>query len=186
MSLYVLNVILIKLLFAFAGTPTGDHGPPKYYPTPPANENSLFYIQRSSNTNAIVYDANVTPEGNLNQSDPVKIYWIRYSEDSTIEDLNYIQRKYAYGITAKANADQKNKYILEFVSYAKRHLYLMAKPSGKYTAYMTINGKLAELKRVWIQLNGGTFWFPTIDYVELTGKDPASQQMVVERFKPKR
>lgn len=186
MSLPLLHVLIFRLLFVFAGSTVGDPGPPKNYPIPPPNENSLFYVQRSSNTNAIVYDANVTRDGNLNETEPVKIYWLRYAEDSTTEDLNYIQRKYAYGINAKAMADQKNKYILQFVSYAKKHLYLMAKPNGKYAAYMNINGKLAELKRVWIQLNGGTFWFPTIEYVELVGKDPTTQQTVIERFKPKR
>ena len=156
------------------------------YPVPPSNDNSLFYVQRSNNTNTIVYDANIKKDGTLLEEEPVKVYWIRYGEDSAITELNYIQRKYAYGIVAHMMTDQKNKYVLQFVSYAKKSLYLMAKPNGKYAAYMTINGKPAELKKVWIQLNGGTFWFPTIEYIELIGKDPATQQNVTERFKPKR
>jgi hypothetical protein len=153
---------------------------------PRAIDNSLFYIQRSCNTNAIVYEANVGRDGIINDEEPVKIYWLRYSEDSTTADLNYIQRKYAYGVNAHKVADQKNRFVLQFVSYSKKNIYLMAKPNGKFAAYTNINGKLAELKRVWIQLNGGTFWLPTIEYVELFGKDPATQLPVSERFKPKR
>lgn len=186
MSLPVLHIFSFYLLSLITGAFHTEQASPKLYPTPPTNENSMFYIQRSNNTNAIVYEANVSREGVLNHEDPVKIYWIRYAQDSTTEDLNYIQRKYAYGINAKEMPDHKNRFVLQFVSYSKKSLYMMAKPNGKYAAYMTINGKLVELKKVWIQLDGGTFWFPTIQYVELTGKDPATQQTVTERFKPKR
>lgn len=179
----ILQLLLVKLFFAPSGETTTI---PKTYPTPPTNENSLFYIQRSNNTNAIVYETNLKKDGTINEEEPVKIYWLRYTSDSTMEDLNYIQRKYAYGINSHPIQDQKNKFVLQFVSYSKKNIYLMQKPNGKYAAYVTINGKPAELKHVWIQLNGGTFWFPTIEYVELTGKDPATQQTVSERFKPKR
>ena len=76
---------------------------------------------------------------------------------------------------------------MQFVSYDKKNFYLLPTSTPKkYAAYTTINGKLSELKKVFIMLNGGTFWFPTIEYVELTGKDPATQQIISERFVPKR
>ncbi len=157
----------------------------KVYPIPPVNENSLFYIQRSKNTNAIVYEANRMPDGKINTEDPVKIYWIRYSSDSTKEDLTLIQRKYAYGVNARSYNGLKNSFVIQFVAYKKRNIFLLPSSNGKrYSAYININGKLAELKKIFISTSGGSFWFPTIDYVEITGKDPGSQLMLVERFKP--
>jgi hypothetical protein len=158
---------------------------PKVYPVPPANENSLFYIQRTKNTNAIVYETNRGPDGKIIVDDPIKIFWIRYSSDSSTEDLSAIQRKYAYGVTSRSYNGQKNAFVIQFVAYKKKNIFLLPKDNGKkYVAYVNINGKLAELKRIFVATNGGTFWFPTIEYVELSGKDPASQQVIVERFKP--
>lgn len=157
----------------------------KVYPTPPVNENSLFYIQRSKNTNAIVYETNYLPDGKINALDPVKIYWIRYSSDSTTEDLTLIQRKYAYGINSRNYNGQKNAFVLNFVSYKKKSIFLLPIANGKrYAAFITINGRLVELKKIFISITGGTFWFPSIDYIELSGKDPSSQQTIVERIKP--
>ncbi|MFN8165723.1 MAG: DUF4833 domain-containing protein [Bacteroidia bacterium] len=158
----------------------------KSFPTPPANDNSLFYVQRSKNTNSIIYEVNRMPDGTPNPQEPVKIYWIRYASDSAIEDLSYIQSKYAYGLTSRPYGGQKNAYVLQFVSYSKKTLYLLPESNGKYGMFTNINGKLCELKKVFIMISGGSFWFPSIDYVELTGKDPASQMTVVERFVPKK
>jgi hypothetical protein len=166
----------------FAGT-----GAALMYPVPPDSENMLFYIQRSKNTNAIVYELNALPDGTPDPARPVNIYWIKYTSDSTTEALNYIQQKYAYGLNMRPYNGQKNSYVLQFVSYGKKNLYLLPASHGKkYAAFTSINGKLAELSRVFIQLDGGTFWFPTIEYIELTGRDPVSRQTVTERFQPKR
>lgn len=164
----------------------GASDPIKIYPVPPQNDHSLFYINRSNNTNAIMYEVNTNADGTLNSEQPVHVFWLRYSEDSTVAELNYIQRKYAYGVNSRPYGGKENSYVVQFVSYAKKSIFVMPKGGGKYGAYTSINGKLAELKKVWIELNGGTFWFPTIVYVELIGKDPVTQQIVTEKFKPKR
>jgi len=164
---------------------TSDAIATKMYPVPPVNENSLFYIQRSKNTNAIVYEVNKKPDGKINDLDPVKIYWIRYASDSTTDELTPIQRKYAYGVSARSYNGQKNSFVVQFLAYKKRNIFLLPTANGKhYSAFTSINGKLAELKKIFISTSGGSFWFPTIDYVELTGRDPSTQQIVVERFHP--
>ncbi len=44
-------------------------------------KNVLFYITRSMNTNAVVYEANLV-DGKLNTAEPVKVYWIMYAQDN--------------------------------------------------------------------------------------------------------
>jgi hypothetical protein len=179
---YVLTSLLSVLLSSPAAS---DVITPKVYPVPPVNDNSLFYIQRSKNTNAIVYEVNRDSLGRIVTEDPVKIYWIRYSSDSTMEELTYIQKKYAYGINSRSYNGQKNSFVLNFVSYKKRNIFLLPVNNGKkYAAFISINNKLVELKKIFIFISGGTFWLPTIDYVEITGKDPSTQQLMTERFKP--
>ena len=154
------------------------------FPVPPQNEHSLFYVQRSKNTNSIIYETNPLPDGSLDPLDPIKIYWIRYATDGSKDELNYIQRKYAYGLDVATVKGRPGQYVLNFVSYSKMKIYLLKDASSHYKAYSTINGKLAELKRIFVSLNGGTFWFPKITDVEISGKDPATQKLVTEHFIP--
>ena len=113
------------------------------YPAPPQNDRSLFFVQRSKNTNAIVYETNVLPSGKINTDDPLKIYWMQYASDSSKEDLNYVQRRYAYGIQTTAVKGHPGQYMLNFVSYEKKKFFLIGDSEGKrYKAFMTINGLL--------------------------------------------
>lgn len=183
----MLKICSFLLLLMTTGVSPDDNPAPKIFPVPPTNENSLFYLQRSKNTNAIIYEVNRKEDGNLDPLNPINIFWIRYATDSTKEDLSYIQSKYAYGLTIRPYNGQKNAFVIHFVSYDKKNFFLLPTATPKkYAVFTNIDGKMAELKKIFIKLNGGTFWFPTIEYVEMTGKDPANQQNVAEHFLPKR
>ena len=185
MNLFLTNYFLAIFTWITITNFNPDLPAPKIFPVPPINENSLFYIQRSKNTNAIVYEVNRLPDSKINPTDPIKVYWINYASDSTTSELSLIQRKYAYGVSVKQYNKQKNSFILQLVAYKKRNIFLL--PSGNekhFIALMNINGKLAELKRVFVSISGGTFWFPKVDYIELSGIDPFSKQKTVERFVP--
>lgn len=186
-----MNSVIIKaclvclLVFSPLSELVSDPSISLVYPVPPVNENSLFYIQRTKNTNAIVYEVNRLANGKINTQEPVKVYWIRYASDSTTADLNYIQRTYAYGIKVDSYNAAKNSFVIQLVAYKKRSIYLLPKSNGKnYSAFMAINGKMSELKRIFVATSGGSFWFPKVDYIELSGRDPVTQQKIVERFVP--
>ncbi len=151
-------------------------------PLPKGIPNMLFYVQRDPNTNTVVYELNLNSKGVLNEEEPVKIYWLRYADGGAKQDLNFIQRKFAYGLNVKKINPEK--YELKFVSYNKRAFYLMKSPDGKFHVYATIGKKQAFLKRVFVRIEGGSFWVPNVVYVEFTGLDPATGKEVLERFKP--
>ncbi len=153
---------------------------PANYRTPAAEVTRMFYLQRSHNENTISYDINVL-NGKLNVEDPIHVYWIRYQENGQKAELSFIQRKFAYGITAKKI--KENYYELSFVSYKKQKLYLMPGADGKYHIYTSINKKLSILNKIYLEIKGGTFWLPNIEYVEITGTDPATNQVVKEKIK---
>jgi len=180
-------VLTCLLLQVWVFTATGKDPASPAFPTPPQNENSLFYLQRSKNTNTIVYEVNFKSDGTLNTEQPLKIYWLRYAVDSTMEPLTYIQEKFAYGVKAKPYPGKPGQYIVTFNAYEKKLIYLSKKPDGKhYGAYTMINGRYAELKRIFLKINGGTFWFPNIEYVEISGDDMATHKPINEHFKPAR
>ncbi len=152
------------------------------FPVLPANVNRLFYVQRDPNTNTIVYELNANAAGQLNTDEPVHAYWIRYHEKGQKEELGYIQRKFAYGLIQKPMGN--GKYDIRFVSYKKFQLILMRGADGKYHIYTTIGQKQAILNRIFVRIEGGSFWIPNVVYIELRGTDPATGQEIVDRFKP--
>lgn len=152
------------------------------FPVPPGNNNQLFYLQRTSNKNTIMYDLNMV-NGVPDKDDPVHVYWIRYSEKGQKQELSYIQRNFAYGIRSTALANNSG-YALHFVSYKKYVLYLMKSAAdNKYRVYTTVNAKTVVLNRIFIKINGGSFWSPKVEYVEIKGTDPASGKEITDRLK---
>lgn len=151
------------------------------FPTPAENIQRLFYLQRLPNANTIIYELNA-PNGHIDEDEPIHPYWIRYANKNERDDLNYIQRKFAYGLaTKKIGAEQ---WDVRFVSYKKIPLLLMKGNDGKYHIFATIAQKQMEVNRIFAKIEGGSFWVPNIVYVEFKGTDPLTRKEIVERFKP--
>jgi phosphatidylglycerophosphate synthase len=152
------------------------------FPVPPGGNNQLFYLQRTSNKNTIVYDLNMV-NGLPDKEDPVHVYWIRYSDKGQKQELSYVQRNFAYGIKSTALANNAG-YALHFVSYKKYVLYLMKSAAdNKYRVFTTVNSKTVVLNRIFIKINGGSFWTPKVEYVEIKGVDPISGREITDRLK---
>jgi len=154
------------------------------YPTPPKTDKMLFYVQRSHNKNTIVYDLNFKLDKKLNNEEPIHPYWIRYEEGGVKKELSYIQKKYAYGLEFNIQDSYNSKYKVYFVCYSKKYFELMKSPKdNKMRAYITVNNKFLELEKIFIKTDGGTFWFPTVKYIDITGKD-ATGKTITERMIP--
>jgi phosphatidylglycerophosphate synthase len=152
------------------------------FPVPKDVKGLMFYVQRTPNTNTIAYALNYTPAGTLDEENPIHIFWIRYQEDGSRKDLNYIQRKFAYGLNVKKlNATD---YELRFVSYGKHPMYLRKATDGKYYVFTEIGHTMSVLKRIYLRIEGGSFWVPNVVYIELKGTEAATGKEIIERLKP--
>ena len=150
------------------------------YPIPSGNVNQLFFVQRDPNINTLIYELNLK-NGAIVEDDPIHVFWIRYAEKGQHDELNYIQRNFAYGI--KSKMINKDYYEIHFVSYKKKLMFLRKTSDNKFFVFTDINKKQAILKQVFLRVKGGSFWVPNIEYVELKGIDPVSGLEVVERMK---
>lgn len=155
------------------------HGQQKL-PVPAGNNKQLFYLQRTANTNTIVYELNYDKDV-LNEDDPVHVFWIRYDEQGQKAELNFFQRKFAYGI--KTEFISKDKYHLQLVSYKKFPMMLMKGTDNKYNVYATINQKQVILNCIFVNITGGSLWKPVVEYIEVKGTDPDTGKEVMERLK---
>ncbi|MFD0794237.1 DUF4833 domain-containing protein [Mucilaginibacter litoreus] len=154
------------------------------YPVLPANPDRLFYLQRSTNINALSYDINIDKStGKLNEDLPIHVYWLRYAEGhGEPSELTYVQRKFAYGITSKPLGN--NQYEIRILSYKKFPLTLMKAADGKYHIFAVLSKKQIQLQNIFIQIEGGAIWSPNVIFVEMKGTDPVTGKEVTERFKP--
>jgi hypothetical protein len=55
---------------------------------------------------------------------------------------------------------------------------------NRYHIIATINKKDIEVSRVFLQIEGGSFWLPNVVCAEVTGVDPDTGAEIIERFKP--
>ncbi|MCX2453412.1 DUF4833 domain-containing protein [Pedobacter sp. PLR] len=175
-------IFLCTFLTVNAQTADRSNPSPLKFPTPKGIKNQMFYLQRDPNTNTIIYELNVNARGEVSKTEPILVYWLRYDENGEKKDLNYIQRKFAYGIQTKALG--KDQYEIRFVSHKKIPMYLMqSKEDQKFHVYVTVNNKRIELSKIFVRIEGGSFWLPNVKYVELSGINTATNTPVVERIK---
>lgn len=185
-SLFVFLLAAIPFLFsAVSPESSAVNAPlpdPDTFPVPNGIPGLLFYIQRDPNTNTICYELNVDKNGKFEEEDPVHVFWIRYPEGGMRKELNFIQRKFAYGINVKSSGN--GHYELRSVAYSKLPLHLRRDAANKYHVYTDINKRECVLSRVFIRIDGGTFWSPNVLYIELKGTDAISGKTMVQRIKP--
>ncbi|MFC3562625.1 DUF4833 domain-containing protein [Pedobacter jamesrossensis] len=156
---------------------------PITFPVPKDITNQLFYLQRDPNTNTIICQLNVDKHGEVNTTNPVNVFWMRYDDNGEKKELSYIQRKFAYGILTKNFGN--GQFELRFTSHKKLPMYLNKSAADKrYHVFATINNKKVQVERIFLRIEGGSFWLPNVKYVEIKGFD-ANQpsKVLVERIK---
>ncbi|QKG51706.1 DUF4833 domain-containing protein [Hymenobacter sp. BRD67] len=178
MSILTLWPALLLALLARTTSPTVP--PPLTFPVPAGVPNQLFYLQRDPNTNTVIYQLNVNSAGKVEDEEPINVFWIRYDEQGQRKDLNFIQRKFAYGLTATKLAP--DKYELKFAAYSKVPFLLMKSSVDKaFHVFTVVGGKQIVLTRVYLRIEGGTFWVPNVRYIEFKGWNAATREPIVAR-----
>jgi hypothetical protein len=142
----------------------------------------LFIIERSKNANVVHYDAQIGADGKLDPKQPVIAYWIMLAEDSRREELNWIEKKKAYGFSIKPDASG-DAYKMTVVSAPDRQI-TVKQEGGVARAELDIDGKPAILEKMYINSTEGTFG-PKVHYIELHGKDLKSGEKLTEKIVPK-
>lgn len=179
-SLIVITILLLCIfsnnLMAQSKNPS-----PLTFPTPKNIDNMLFYIQRDPNVNTAIYAINYQENGKIDKSNPIKAYWVRYAEKGEKKDLSYIQRKFAYGIESKSLDNEEFEF--QFVSYKKLPLTLKKIGSDqKYHVFVSVNQKRIQVEKIFVRIEGGSFWLPNVKYAEVTGIDASSNKTITERM----
>lgn len=109
----------------------------------------LFRVERSKNANVVQYDAQLTREGKLKPEQPVIAYWIMHANNGGKEDLNWFEKKMAYGF--RVVYDTKGDFwIMDLVVHIQRKIKVY-KANGRYCAETLIDGHPAFIDRIYIK-----------------------------------
>lgn len=152
------------------------------YPVPPRSDTLLFYLQRSNNSNTVVYEANLRKNGELDHDKPVKVYWIRYNTNGERRALKTSERLFAFGVVSEKI--RQNEFFVHLVSYEERKARVFIDKDGKPRATMEISGRPALLRWAYVTVDtdGVT---PSVLRVDLFGEDLATGETLHERFMPR-
>jgi len=152
---------------------------PKPLPAPCATE--LFRIDRSTNANEVVYAARLASKGGLDPDDPLKAEWQMLAEDGHREGLNFLENLVAYGFSVD-EAPGGGAFVVVLKAKKDRPVRLTVK-DGCPVAFVTISGKTAILRRIFVQTASGGL-IPEVAYADIEGVDPASGSNMRERIFP--
>ena len=140
----------------------------------------LFFIERSKNKNLVQYDIRLTGNTDFPDSGPVNVYWIL--ENGRHEELNSIEKKYAYGI-ARQQKIENDKLRVNLVVLRSRDI-LVEKIKGFFKAVVSINGEESILHKIYIKSEETAAGFPRVLYVELVGRAKQTNVLLRERILP--
>ncbi|MGZ3591697.1 MAG: DUF4833 domain-containing protein [Thermodesulfobacteriota bacterium] len=141
----------------------------------------LFFIERSKNKNLVQYDIRLTENSDLLDPGPINVYWIL--ESGRCEELNPIERKYAYGIVRQEKLE-KDKFKV-IVAGLKGLEIIVERMNDSFKATVSINGRESILEKIYIKSEEKLTRLPKVLYIDLFGRTKEMGLPIKERIAPK-
>ena len=150
------------------------------YPVP-AEPNQEFYIERSSNSNTVVYCANLDKDGKLDKSEPVKAYWRWYNVDGHVKTLNFAERMMAYGIKSVKHDGPNGSFSFRIAAMPERTLYIGLDAKGQPEVFGKLGDHQVKLAYVYLEVDDHGL-MPDVPELDLFGIDKTTGKAVREHI----
>lgn len=148
----------------------------------PAEPNQIFYVQRSLNSNTIVYTARIGEDGKLDPKRPVDVFWRRYNDEGERKELSSLERSMAFGVKSDPVEGAPGSFMIRVVSYPKRPALLKI-VDGVPRLEMKVAGVPAKLDHAYLDVDDSGS-VPSVNRVDLYGVSLADGKPLKESFKP--
>lgn len=168
-----LNITII-LLSSLSGSPVR-------YPIPVKNEGHLFYIQRTHNTNTVIYEANFDKNGLLCPDKPIKVHWILYEKDSIIEPLTRLENAFAFGVKHHLIENKTGEFDIQLVSYKKLKLRLKQIAPFKAQIFHGSDQSSKCLDHIFVNANDAGLW-TKVKFLEVYTQSPNNKDLIQEKI----
>jgi len=176
-----LSLVVFSVATIFSQDWKGRENWPDYFPRPTKTAKRLFYLQRNMNANTIAYDLNLKENGEIDISEPLEVFWMRYTgnRNGLREELSWAQETFAFGYSS-SKIKNKDEFNLKLVAYKDRIVNLK-KTNGQWIAFMRINGQDCQLSNIYVYADESGM-MPDVQHVDIYGKDLTSGKEVHERI----
>lgn len=146
----------------------------------PDEPNQLFYIQRSPNSNTVIYAAKLDGHGEFDASAPVEAFWRKFNIDGSRQPLNFMERMMAYGV--RVDPVRPGKPItFRVAALPDRTLTLAMDGEHHPEALMQISGRTVKIAYVYLQVVEGGL-LPSVPSLDIFGTDIASGKAIHEHL----
>lgn len=151
------------------------------YPVP-SDANQIFFLQRSMNSNTIVYAARMDSNGKLDRSEPIEVFWRRFNDSGEKLPLTFTERNLAFGVNTKRLRNENGAYLVTLKAYAGRSAVLRL-VNGAPRLEGKVAGQEAHLISAFLHLDESGR-IPRVIKVDLRGEALESGQPLIESFIP--
>lgn len=148
----------------------------------PRDPNLIFYLQRSVNSNTIVYTARLDGKGRIDAKQPIDVFWRRFNDEGERKELSNLEREVAFGVKAKPVPGQPGVFKVRVVSYQKRPA-LLRMVDGRPRLEAKVAGVPSRLDHAYLEVDESGR-IPSITRVDLYGYSLATGKLVKESFTP--
>lgn len=148
--------------------------------TVPDDPNILFYIQKNTNPNTIVYALLLNQAGKIDSKNPIEVFWRRYQEDGRKKKLGWLEKTFAFDFKVK-KLSKPNTYMFTLVAMKKKQLIASQDKNGNPMVLTQINGKTAYLDRIYLMVDD-TKRIQEVLSMELFGRDLKTGKLVYEKI----
>lgn len=146
----------------------------------PDEPDMLFYIERSTNSNTVVYAARRGANGALDTTAPVETFWRWFNVDGAKKPLNFIERMMAYGVkTGRAVPGQPVTF--QITSLPERTLILDMDGDKHPQALIQMGSHTARLVYVYLNVVEGGL-VPKVPSLDIFGVDKSSGNALHEHI----
>ncbi|MGE0230423.1 MAG: DUF4833 domain-containing protein [Flavobacteriaceae bacterium] len=149
----------------------------------PRDRGQVFYLQKSSNPNTVVYAMRLDESGNVERRDPMTAYWRRYAEHGQRMELRFLERVLAFDIQHRLIDGDAPRYRANLVAYPALKATVEKGDGGSYRAVLPIDGRPAQLECIYVELRETEF-IPRILHVDLVGRTLEGSVPIRQRLLP--
>jgi len=146
----------------------------------PDEPGQLFYIQRSPNSNTVVYAAKLDGHGEFDSSAPVEAFWRKFNIDGAKLPLNFMERVMAYGVRMDAGHPGQ-PITFRVAALPDRKLTLAMDAQHHPQALMQVGTHTVKLNYVYLQVVEGGL-LPSVPSLDIFGTDIASGKAIHEHL----
>ncbi len=150
--------------------------------TIPDDPNIMFYIQKNTNPNTVVYALNLTPDGKINPKEPIEVFWRRYEKENGIKKkLGWLEKTFAFDFKVKPVKEKENTYVFSLVAMKNKQLFVTQTKTGEPNVFMKISGKIARLERIYVMVDDSKR-IQSVNSMELFGRDYKTGKLIYEKI----